>query len=117
RHKSRPVGPSCPAPSPALPYTSASDTISGVMSLDTFKTRRALTVGGDTAQYYSLPALEAAGHPGIAKLPYSLRILLENLLRREDGRWVRSEDIEALAGRDVTAGGQREIAFMPARVL
>ncbi len=87
------------------------------MSLDTFNTRRALTVGGDTVHYYSLPALEAAGHAGIARLPFSLRILLENLLRREDGRWVRSADIEALAAWDVTAGAQREIAFMPARVL
>jgi len=87
------------------------------MSLDSYKTRRALTVGGDTVHYYSLPALEAAGHPGVARLPYSLRILLENLLRREDGRWVQAPDIATLAGWDVTAGAQQEMAFMPARVL
>jgi aconitate hydratase len=87
------------------------------MSLDSYKTRRTLTVGGDTVHYYSLPALEAAGHPGVARLPYSLRILLENLLRREDGRWVRAADVETLAGWDVKSGAQQEIAFMPARVL
>ena len=87
------------------------------MSLDSFKTRRALTVGADTVQYFSLPALEAAGYGGVSKLPYSLRILLENLLRREDGRWVRAADIEAVANWDVTSGAQREMAFMPARVL
>jgi aconitate hydratase len=87
------------------------------MSLDSYKTRRALTVGGDTVHYYSLPALEAAGHPGVARLPYSLRILLENLLRREDGRWVRAADVETLAGWDVRSGAQQEMAFMPARVL
>ncbi len=87
------------------------------MSLDSFKTRRALTVGGDTVHYYSLPALEAAGLAGVARLPYSLRILLENLLRREDGRWVQPADIEALASWNVKCGEQREMAFMPARVL
>jgi aconitate hydratase len=86
-------------------------------SLDSFKTRRALSVGTDTLHYYSLPALQAAGFPGVAQLPYSLRILLENLLRREDGRWVKPGDIEALANWDVAGGTEREIAFMPARVL
>jgi aconitate hydratase len=86
-------------------------------SLDSFKTRRPLTVGTATVQHYSLPALQEAGVGDIARLPYSLRILLENLLRREDGRWVKAADIEALARWDVTAGAEYEIAFMPARVL
>ena len=84
---------------------------------DSFKTRRTLTVGSETVHYYSLPALEAAGFPGVATLPYSLRILLENLLRKEDGAFVKKEDIATLAGWDVKGGAQREIAFMPARVL
>ena len=87
------------------------------MALDSFKTRRTLTVGTETVHYYSLPALEAAGFPGIAKLPYSLRILLENLLRREDDAFVKKGDVAALANWDVKSGAEREIAFMPARVL
>jgi aconitate hydratase len=84
---------------------------------DSFKTRRTLTVGSETVHYYSLPALEAAGFPGVSRLPYSLRILLENLLRKEDGAFVKKEDVATLAGWDVKGGAQREIAFMPARVL
>ncbi len=84
---------------------------------DSFKTRRTLTVGSETVHYYSLPALVEAGFPGVTRLPYSLRILLENLLRREDGAFVKKDDVAALAGWDVTGGMEREIAFMPARVL
>jgi aconitase A len=80
---------------------------------DSFKTRRTLTVGSETVHYYSLPALEAAGFPGVSRLPYSLRILLENLLRKEDGAFVKKEDVATLAGWDVKGGAQREIAFMP----
>jgi aconitate hydratase len=87
------------------------------MSIDSFKTRRTLTVGSETVHYYSLPALEAAGFPGVATLPYSLRILLENLLRREDSAFVKKDDVATLAGWDVRSGAEREIAFMPARVL
>jgi aconitate hydratase len=86
-------------------------------SLNSFATRRALTVGGQPFSYYSLPALEASGYANVARLPYSLKILLENLLRREDGAAVKAEDITALANWDVRAGVQKEIAFMPARVL
>jgi aconitate hydratase len=76
-----------------------------------------LTSGGETIEYFSLPALERAGFPAVNRLPYSLKVLLENLLRREDGRFVRGEDVQALAGWDASAGRQKEIAFMPARVL
>ncbi len=86
-------------------------------SKDSFSTRRSLAVGGQRFSYFSLPALEQAGFPQIARLPYSLRILLENLLRREDGRYVDREDIRALAGWDPAAELEKEIAFMPARVL
>src|SRR4051812_45020889 len=86
-------------------------------SQNSFNTRASLTVAGQRYQYYSLPALEKAGYAGLARLPYSLKILLENLLRREDGRFVDRQDIETLAGWDVTSKTAKEIAFMPARVL
>src|SRR5688500_18686713 len=86
-------------------------------ALNSFNTRTRLTAGGLTVEYFSLPALEQAGFPEIARLPYSLKILLENLLRREDGRFVDADDIRALARWDVKSGLQREIAFTPARVL
>ena len=86
-------------------------------SLNSFGARTTLTVDGRTVQFYSLPALAAAGFPGVARLPYSIKILLENLLRNEDGGYVKAADIEALATRDLTSTAQREISFAPARVL
>ncbi|OFW41636.1 MAG: aconitate hydratase 1 [Acidobacteria bacterium RIFCSPLOWO2_12_FULL_67_14b] len=86
-------------------------------SLDSFKTRTSLTVGDDTVTIYSLPALEKAGFPGVARLPYSLKILLENLLRREDNGFVKAGDIKALAAWDPKTIGDKEMSFMPARVL
>src|SRR5687767_9889550 len=85
--------------------------------LNSFDTRTLVTVAGGSFDIYSLPALERAGFPGVARLPYSLKILLENLLRREDGRFVDGEDVRTLAGWDVTAHSAKEIAFTPARVL
>src|SRR4029453_1076214 len=73
--------------------------------------------GGRTVQIYSLPALEKAGFSGVSRLPYSMKILLENLLRREDNSFVKSDDIEALARWNATANVEKEISFMPARVL
>jgi aconitate hydratase len=84
---------------------------------NTFETLSTLTVDGESIRYFSLPALERAGFPGVSRLPYSLKVLLENLLRREDGRFVKPDDIKALAGWDVTGSRQKEISFMPARVL
>ena len=86
-------------------------------SNNSFGTQTPLTAGGQTFQMFSLPALEKAGFPAIGRLPFSLKILLENLLRREDARFVDPEDIQALAGWDVTSKVQKEIAFTPARVL
>ncbi|MGE0864967.1 MAG: aconitate hydratase AcnA [Vicinamibacterales bacterium] len=86
-------------------------------SLDTFKTRTSLSVGADTVSIYSLPALEKAGFPNVARLPYSLKILLENLLRREDNGFVKTADIQALASWDPKTIGEKEMSFMPARVL
>src|SRR5438874_7328397 len=82
-----------------------------------FGTRTTLTVGGRSCQFYSLPALEKAGFSAVARLPYSLKILLENLLRHEDGRFVKAADVEALARWDVKGATQKEISFAPARVL
>ena len=86
-------------------------------SLNSFNTRSRLQVGAESFQFYSLPALERAGFSGIGRLPYSLKILLENLVRREDRRFVEADDIEALARWDVTSNAQKEMAFTPARVL
>jgi aconitate hydratase len=86
-------------------------------SLNSFDSRGRLTAGGTTVDFYSLAALEKAGFPDVARLPYSLKILLENLLRREDGRFVNGDHVQTLARWDVTAGRQKEIAFTPARVL
>src|SRR6195256_2395371 len=86
-------------------------------TVNSFGARTALTVGGRTYQMFSLPALQRAGFPEIARLPFSLKILLENLLRHEDGRFVKSTDVEALARWDVKGATQKEISFAPARVL
>ena len=86
-------------------------------TLNSFGTRTELRVSGQSVQIYSLPALEKAGFPGVARLPYSMKILLENLLRREDGSVVKADDIRALAQWNATTGVEKEISFMPARVL
>ncbi len=86
------------------------------MSSDTFGVRRTLQSGnGAAVDFFSLPALQEAAFPGVERLPYALKILLENMLRREDGESVTASDIEALARW--TPGTGKEIAFMPARVL
>ncbi len=86
-------------------------------TLNSFGTRTTIRAGGQDVQIYSLPALEKAGFPGVSRLPYSMKILLGNLLRREDDAFVKAEDIRALARWDATAGLEKEISFMPARVL
>jgi aconitate hydratase len=87
------------------------------MPRDSFKTRKTLTVGRDTVDYFSVPALETAGLAGVNRLPFSLKVLLENLLRREDGVSVTADDIKAVAGWRAGSTGETEISFMPARVL
>ena len=66
-------------------------------SLDSFKSRKTLKVGAKTYVYYSLPTAEKNGLKGISKLPYSMKVLLENLLRNEDGRTVKKQDIVAFS--------------------
>ena len=83
---------------------------------DSFGGRAVLRVGEQEFDIYRVDALEKAGL-SVARLPYSLKVLLENLLRREDGRVVTADDIAALAGWDPKAEPSREIAFMPSRVL
>ena len=83
---------------------------------NTFRTETRLEVGGAAYTVYSLATL-AKEHPGLATLPYSLKVLLENLLRYEDGRVVRREDILALVSWDPKAQPDTEIAYHPARVL
>src|SRR5579885_1344084 len=82
-----------------------------------FGTRRSLVVGGRRLFYCSLAAAAAAGIGDVARLPFSLKILLENLLRHEDGVTVTADDIKALASWDPQAEPQTEIAFRPSRVL
>ena len=89
----------------------------GKNSVNSFGARSTLEVGGRTFAFYSLPAAQQAGLAGVGRLPMSLKILLENLLRFEDGDTVRREDIEALAAWNGHDDAQREIAYRPARVL
>jgi aconitate hydratase len=88
-----------------------------VTSLDSFKTLRQLKVKEKNYDYFSLSALESAGLSGVTRLPHSLKILLENLLRHEDGHTVQREDIQALITWLTTKKSDREIAYRPARVL
>jgi aconitate hydratase len=84
---------------------------------NSFNAIDALRVGDRSYTYYRLDALEHAGLTKLARLPYSIKILLENLLRFEDGRSVTKHDVEALARWSPSAKHEKEIAFRPARVL
>ncbi len=84
---------------------------------DTLKTRRNLKVGTKTYAYYSLKAAQKAGLTDFSNLPFSLKVLLENLLRYEDGRSVTVADIKGLANWVKKKKSTREIAFRPSRVL
>ena len=84
---------------------------------DSFKCRRTLSAGGKTFEYFSLPDAEKNGLAGISRLPISLKVLLENLLRFEDGRSVKAGDIRAVAEWLEAKTSTREIAYRPARVL
>src|SRR5690606_12239102 len=86
-------------------------------SRDSFDTRSTLDVAGKTLTYFSLPKLAQKLGRDLMRLPYSLRILLENLLRHEDGKVVRAQDVEALARWNAKDVPDTEIAFHPARVV
>ncbi|PRD38747.1 UNVERIFIED_CONTAM: acnA [Trichonephila clavipes] len=85
---------------------------------DSSKTRKTLTAGGQSVAYYSIPAAEAAGLGEFAKLPAALKVVLENMLRFEDGKTVSVDDIRAFSDWGKMGGkNPREIAYRPARVL
>src|SRR5438128_12521337 len=85
--------------------------------VDSFGTRKSLTVGNQSYDIFRLDLLEKAGIKNVSRLPVSLRVLLENLLRLEDNHHVSRADIQTLAQRDLKVKLEKEIAFMPARVL
>lgn len=85
------------------------------MSLNSFQTRSSFTLAGKTYEFYDLNKL--GNHFNITRLPYSLKILLENLLRTEDGIAVTKEDIQSLLNWDPKLPSDHEIAFTPARVI
>ncbi|TDI53943.1 MAG: aconitate hydratase, partial [Alphaproteobacteria bacterium] len=88
-----------------------------IQSLNSFNARKTLDVGGKTFTFFSLLEAQKNGLDGIDRLPFSLKILLENLLRHEDGRSVTADDIRAIADWLKERRSDREIAFRPARVL
>ncbi len=86
-------------------------------SADSFSTRSTLEVKGQKLTYFSLPKLADKTGKNVQRLPYSLRILLENLLRNEDGKAVNKADIDGLLNWNAKAAPDNEIAFHPARVV
>ncbi len=87
------------------------------MNIDSFGSKTTLSVGGKPFTYYRLQSLIDGGLSNVARLPFSLKILLENLLRYEDGRGVTNADITTLASWRPNSGLDNEISFTPARVL
>jgi aconitate hydratase len=87
------------------------------MATDSFDSRASLAIGGRDYEIFRLDALERAGFGNVGRLPFSLKTLLENLLRYEDGLKVFREDVEALASWDPKSPPDREVNFQPARVL
>src|SRR3990170_1728504 len=85
--------------------------------LNSFGSRRPLPVGTEVYEIFRLETLEKAGVGNLSRLPFCLKVLLENLLRNEDGRFVNKQDIEGLARWNPKAESRKEISFMPARVL
>ncbi|WP_299478438.1 aconitate hydratase AcnA [uncultured Roseibium sp.] len=86
-------------------------------SLDSFKAKTTLQVGDKTYTYFSIPEAEKNGLEGVSRLPFSLKVVLENLLRFEDGRSVTKDDILACAEWLKTKKSSQEISYRPARVL
>jgi aconitate hydratase len=90
---------------------------SGMANPDSFRSRATLEVGGESYVVYRLDAVRSVRGSTVDRLPFSLKILLENLLRNEDGAFVKRADIETLAAWDVARPADREIAFRTSRVL
>ena len=89
----------------------------GTNNFNSFGARTELTVGARTYTYYSLETASQAGLGDLSRLPFSLKIMLENLLRHEDGVSVSREDVEAVVQSAAGGRSEKEIAFRPARVL
>ncbi len=86
--------------------------------LNSFDAHQTLNVGGKTYAYYSLPAAEKNGLSSVSRLPFSLKVIIENMLRNEDGRSTSKSDIEdATHWIENKGAAEKEIAFRPARVL
>src|SRR5579872_2668953 len=85
-------------------------------SKNSFSSRSTLRVGNDSFEIFRLDALEKAKIGNVSRLPFSLKVLLENLLRHEDEHFVHRDDIPALASWD-PSNNEKEVSFMPARVL
>ena len=85
--------------------------------LNSFGARATLTAGGQSVEYFALATLAQAERVALDRLPFSIRILLENLLRNEDGRLVRADEVRELAAWNAAAPAAREIPYLPARVL
>lgn len=98
------------------PFLTNFATLMDMNNLNSFGTKATLQVGSQSFQYHSLKALEQKGF-NLKRLPFSLKILMENLLRQEDGIAVKKQDIDALHKWDAKAEPDYEIQFMPARVL
>ncbi len=89
-----------------------------IVGQDSSKTRKTLTAGSQSVDYYSIPAAQAAGLGDFSRLPAALKVVLENMLRFEDGKTVSVDDIKAFAEWGANGGkNPREIAYRPARVL
>ena len=89
----------------------------GVTGKDSLGVRSTLSIKGNNYDYFSLQAAEKKGLGNISRLPFSMKVLLENLLRYEDGRTVSEDDVRAAAKWNGTSTNSNEIAFRPARVL
>ena len=87
------------------------------MSVDSLLSKKRLTLGDDSYDYFDLTELDSVSGGNVERLPVSLKVLLENLLRFEDGNTVTTDDIVSLSKWQGTEGQQNEIAFRPSRVL
>ncbi|MFT5799874.1 MAG: aconitate hydratase [Candidatus Azotimanducaceae bacterium] len=107
-----------PLENPATPNLKEEPPMPITVGHDTAKTRKTLTVGDQSIAYYSIPAATEAGLGDFSKLPAALKVVLENMLRFEDGKTVSVDDIKAFAEWGAQGGkNPREIAYRPARVL
>ncbi|MFD2704605.1 aconitate hydratase AcnA [Salibacterium lacus] len=84
---------------------------------DVFNARKSFTSNGKTYHYYDIKALEGAGNGNVSKLPFSVKVLLESLLRQLDGKVIKKEHVESLAGWGTNEGGTEDVPFKPSRVI